>query len=258
MGFQCKDLGVTYKTQNGELEALTDVSFSVRDHEFVCLVGPSGCGKSTILKLVAGLLEPTLGTIAFDTVPANGRPRNAMVFQEHGVFPWMNVIDNVAFGLEIRGVPREERRAIARRFIARVGLSHFEESHPHELSVGMRQRVSIARAFVNDPEILLMDEPFGSLDAMTKMVMTEELMGIWSRQRKQVLYVTHDIEEAIMLGDRILVMTGRPGRIREEIEIRLPRPRDLRDRDSAEIVKIKEHVWEILEEEVRSGLREGS
>ncbi len=255
MGFRCKNLGVTYKTQNGELEALEDVSFSVSDHEFVCLVGPSGCGKSTILKLVAGLLDPTTGTIEFDSKPAGDRPRNAMVFQEHGVFPWMNVLDNVAFGLAIRGVPKAERNAIASRFIDRVGLSHFIDSHPHELSVGMRQRVSIARAFVNDPEILLMDEPFGSLDAMTKLVMTEELMGIWSRQRKQVLYVTHDIEEAIMLGDRVLVMTGRPGRIREEIEIPLARPRDLRDRDKSEIVKIKEHVWGILEEEVRAGLR---
>lgn len=255
MGFECRNLGVTYKTQNGELEALEDVSFSVGKQEFVCLVGPSGCGKSTILKLVAGLLDPTAGTIVFDTQPVKGRPRNAMVFQEHGVFPWMNVLENVAFGLEMRGIERTKRNEIAHKFIERVGLAHFELSYPHELSVGMRQRVSIARAFVNDPEILLMDEPFGSLDAMTKLVMTEELLRIWSEQKKQVLYVTHDIEEAIILGDRVLVMTGRPGRIREEIKIPLPRPRDLRDRDRAEIIEIKEHVWAILEEEVRSSLR---
>ncbi len=257
MSFECRNLAVTYKTQSGGLEALTDVSFTVSKNEFVCLLGPSGCGKSTILKIVAGLLDPTAGEVIFQTQGTNGKPLNAMVFQEHGVFPWMNVLENVAFGLEMRGVGRQERNEISHKFIERVGLAHFEQSYPHELSVGMRQRVSIARAFVNDPEILLMDEPFGSLDAMTKLVMMEELLRIWSAEKKQVLYVTHDIEEAILLGDRVLVMTGRPGRIREDIRIPLPRPRDLRDRDKAEIIEIKEHIWTILEEEVRSSL-EGS
>ncbi len=256
MAFECRNLGLVYSTKDGGLEALEDVSFSIGEEEFVCIVGPSGCGKTTLLKVVAGLLRPTSGEIVFRTRPREGRPMNAMVFQEHGVFPWMDVLDNIAFGLEMRGVRRKERHELALRFIERVGLSRFAHSFPHELSVGMRQRVSIARAFVNDPQILLMDEPFGSLDAMTKLVLEEELLRIWSEDKKQVLYVTHDIDEAVVLADRIFVMTGRPGRIREDIRVPFPRPRDRHHRDRAEAIAIKEHVWACLEDEVRRSLKE--
>jgi NitT/TauT family transport system ATP-binding protein len=181
-----------------------------------------------------------------------------MAFQEHGVFPWMTVMENVAFGLEMRGSSRRERRDLARSFIEQVGLAPFAYNYPHELSVGMRQRVSIARAFATDPQILLMDEPFGSLDAMTKLVLQKELLRIWFGNRKTVLYVTHDIEEAALLADRVFVMTGRPGRIREEIRIPLDRPRNLRDRDAAEMIRIKEHIWDLLEDEVTKSLDKGS
>jgi len=186
--------------------------------------------------------------------PLDGRPLSALVFQEHGFFPWMTVLDNVAFGLEMRGMARQKRRDQARDFVERVGLSSFADSYPHELSVGMRQRVGIARAFVTDPQMLLMDEPFGSLDAQTRLVLQEELLRIWEAHQKVVIYVTHDIEEAVLLGDRVLVMTGRPGRIREEISIPLGRPRDILSVERPEVTDIKWHIWKILEDEVRKSL----
>lgn len=251
-GFECRGIGLRYVGRNAGVTALEDVSFGVDDGEFVCLVGPSGCGKTTLLKIVAGLLEPTLGEIVFRS--PNGRPRTGLVFQEHGVFPWMSVLDNVAFGLEMRGVSRRERRERARAFIEQAGLGAFAESFPHELSVGMRQRVGIARAFVTDVPILLMDEPFGSLDAQSKRVLQEELLRVWRNHRKIVLYVTHDIEEAVLLGDRVLVMTGRPGRIREEIRVPLARPREPSLAEERTVLQIKWHVWRLLEHEVRRGL----
>ena len=254
MRFECQHLNKAYQTRNGIVPALEDMSFSVGEREFVCIVGPSGCGKTTLLKLIAGLLEPTSGRIVFAAEPADGRPRSALVFQEHGLFPWMTVLDNVAFGLEMRGVEREERRHRARAFVEKVGLAHFAGSYPHELSVGMRQRVGISRAFVADAQILLMDEPFGSLDAQTRRVLQEELLRLWKDDQKLVVYVTHDIEEAVLLGDRVLVMTGRPGRIREEIPIPLPRPRDLSASEQPEVMEIKWHIWKMLEEEVRESL----
>jgi NitT/TauT family transport system ATP-binding protein len=254
MGFECQHLCKVYRTRNGVVPALEDVTFSVGEREFVCLVGPSGCGKTTLLKLIAGLLQPTSGRIVFAAEPANDHPRSALVFQEHGLFPWMSVLDNVAFGLEMQGVGRLERRDRARAFIEQVGLASFAHSYPHELSVGMRQRVGIARAFVADSQILLMDEPFGSLDAQTRLVLQEELLRIWRDHKKLVVYVTHDIEEAVLLGDRVLVMTGRPGSIREEIPIPLPRPRALSAREQPEVMEIKWHIWKMLEDEVRKSL----
>ena len=254
MRFECQHLNKVYQTRNGVVPALEDMSFSVGEREFVCIVGASGCGKTTLLKLIAGLMEPTSGRIIFNAEPLDGRIRSALVFQEHGLFPWMTVLDNVAFGLEMRGVGREERHHRARAFIEKVGLAHFADSYPHELSVGMRQRVGIARAFVADAPILLMDEPFGSLDAQTRLVLQEELLRLWKDHQKLVVYVTHDIEEAVLLGDRVLVMTGRPGRIREEIPIPLGRPRDLSARDRPEVMEIKWHIWKMLEDEVRKSL----
>jgi NitT/TauT family transport system ATP-binding protein len=254
MGFQCIALNKSYITRNGEVTALQAVDFSVREQEFICIVGPSGCGKTTLLKIIAGLIEPTTGHIVFSLTNSNGQLRSAMVFQEQGLFPWMSVQDNVAFGLETQGMKLKERRKLASDFISKVGLSGFLHSYPHELSGGMRQRVAILRAFLANPQFLLMDEPFGALDSQTRLVMQEELLRIWRDHRKTVIYVTHDIEEAILLGDRILVMSGRPGRIRQEIQIPLERPRHLANRDHPEVAEIRWHIWKMLEDEVRKEL----
>jgi NitT/TauT family transport system ATP-binding protein len=238
----------------GDLVTLRDVTFDVGDGEFVSIVGPSGCGKTTLLRIIAGLLRASSGSIRFPSNGAERGPRDTgLVFQEHGVFPWMTVIENVAFGLEMQGVASGERRERARSFIDRVGLSAFASSYPHELSVGMRQRVGIARAFVSGRPILLMDEPFGALDAQTKIVLQEELLRLWRDDRKVVVFVTHDIEEAVRLGDRVLVMSGRPGTIREEIVVPHARPRDLARRQAG-VAELADRIWTLLEEEVRSGL----
>jgi NitT/TauT family transport system ATP-binding protein len=252
--FECQQLCKAYQTRNGLIPALEDVTFAVGEQEFLCIVGPSGCGKTTLLKLIAGLVEPTSGQIRFVTRPPDGRPRAALVFQEHGLFPWMTVLDNVAFGLEAQGVGRVERRRRARAFIEKVGLVRFAHSYPHELSVGMRQRVGIARAFVAGAPILLMDEPFGSLDAQTRRVLQEELLRLWKDDQKLVVYVTHDIEEAVRLGDRVLVMTGQPGSIHDDIPVPLGRPRGLSAMDLPQIAEIKWRIWKMLEKRVRESL----
>ncbi len=255
MGFQCNQLSKTFYSRNGQVVALDAVDLSVGDEEFVCIVGPSGCGKTTLLKIIAGIFQPTSGEMIYSGAPTNGQPHNAMVFQEQALFPWMTVIDNVAFGLEMQGVRLEKRRALAKDFLEKVGLAGFIHAYPHELSGGMRQRVAILRAFLANPQMLLMDEPFGQLDSQTRLVMQEELVRIWKEHRKTVIYVTHDIEEAILLGDRILVMTGRPGRIRQEIPIPLERPRHLANRDHPDVAEIRWQIWKMLEDEVRKDLR---
>lgn len=252
-GFTCEALSHTFAGSSGEVVALDGVSFRAEPGELICVVGPSGCGKTTLLRIIAGLLRPTSGRIRFDGHEDGRHPRNGLVFQEHGVFPWMSVLDNVAFGLEMRGVERTERRDRAAVFIERVGLSAFADSYPHELSVGMRQRVGIARAFVADVPLLLMDEPFGALDAQTKLVLQEELLRIWRDDKKLVVYVTHDIEEAVHLGDQVIVLTGRPGTVRERIAIPLGRPRNLTP-GQPEVTRIALHIWQLLEHDVRRGL----
>jgi NitT/TauT family transport system ATP-binding protein len=252
--FSCESLSHSYaRSGGGNLLSLTNLTFDVRAGEFLSIVGPSGCGKTTLLRILAGLIPPTSGAVRYVARPNPDRHHAGLVFQEHGVFPWMTVLDNVAFGLEMQGVTRAERHRRARAFIERVGLAAFANSFPYELSVGMRQRVGIARAFVSDVPILLMDEPFGALDAQTKLVLQEELLRIWRDDRKVVVYVTHDIDEAVKLGDRVLVMSGRPGSLREEICVPLSRPRDLVRREP-EVARIVERVWELLEAEVRSSL----
>ncbi|MCO6453572.1 MAG: ABC transporter ATP-binding protein [Caldilineales bacterium] len=221
---------------------------------FICIVGPSGCGKSTLLRLIAGLTSPTIGSIDFDDVTPGDRLRSGMVFQEQGLFPWLTIIDNVAFGLEAQGINQRERHQRAMAFLQKVGLEGFSHNYPHQLSGGMRQRAAIARAFLADPDILLMDEPLAALDAQTRLILQEELLNIWKEQRKTVVYVTHDIEEAILLGDRVLVMTGRPGRIRADITIPLERPRTLAASDEPRVKEIKWSIWRMLEDEVRRGL----
>ena len=206
--------------------ALYDVSLSVRKNEFVSLLGPSGCGKTTLIRLVAGLLMPDRGEILLKgtAVTAPGRDR-CMVFQNFGLLPWRTVLGNVEFGLEIEGVRREERQAVARRYLDLVGLNDFEHYYPHQISGGMQQRVGIARALTKEPDILLMDEPFGAVDAQTREQLQEELLKIWAKTDTTVLFVTHSIDESIYLSDRVIVMQARPGRIRDEVPIDLPRPR---------------------------------
>lgn len=254
MILECLQLTKTYRTRTGEIQALSDVSFQISDGEFVCIVGPSGCGKTTLLKIIAGLLHPTTGDILFQGYPTNGRPKSALVFQDHGLFPWMTVLDNVAFGLKMQGVERKERVDRSLNFIERVGLAAFANNYAHELSIGMRQRVGIARAFVAGTPVLLMDEPFGSLDAQTKIVLQEELLKIWKDFQKIVVYVTHDIEEAILLSDRILVMTARPSTIKSDIAIPLKRPRKINDEQEAVFSKIKWEIWDMLKDDVRHSM----
>lgn len=256
IAFSCSGLDKDFKEKQGRLAALQDVTFSVARGEFVCVLGPSGCGKSTLLRLIAGLLPASSGEMQFQDEDS-GRPRTAMVFQSQGLFPWMKVLDNVAFGLEMQGLDRVTRHSRASEFLAKVGLQDFADAYPHTLSGGMRQRVGILRAFLADPEILLMDEPFGMLDAQTRIVMQDELLHLWQQRRHTVVYVTHDIEEAIVLGDRILVMSGRPGRIMEDIEVRLPRPRE-RQRLSATAARLRARIWNMLRDEVVRDLSRGA
>jgi NitT/TauT family transport system ATP-binding protein len=248
-------VGMTFASANGAdpVVALDPVDLTVADREFVCLVGPSGCGKTTLLRILAGVLAPTSGSVTFDRVAPDRRP-TALVFQEHGLFPWMDVLDNVAFGLETQGVGRRERRERAATLVDRVGLAGFAAAYPHQLSGGMRQRVGIARALLTDPQVLLMDEPFGALDAQTKLVMQEELLSTWERDPREIVYVTHDINEAVRLGDRVVVLSGRPGRIIADLPVPSPRPRHW-GRSDAEQRRIRQEIWGLLEEEVRRHAR---
>jgi NitT/TauT family transport system ATP-binding protein len=216
-----------YDTDGGDVLALQDIRTTIGEAEFVCLLGPSGCGKSTLLRIVAGLIPASAGRVLIDSKAVAGcGPDRAFVFQDYALFPWMTVADNVGFGLAARGVPADEQRRKASDLLKVVGLGDFSAKYPHHLSGGMKQRVSIARALVVEPRILLMDEPFGALDAQTRSVMQEELLRIWSQYRKTVIFVTHSISEALLLADRVVVMTARPGRVKSEIRIDLPRPRD--------------------------------
>jgi ABC-type nitrate/sulfonate/bicarbonate transport system ATPase subunit len=230
--------------------ALDDVSLEVADQEFAVIVGPSGCGKSSLLRLVAGLVEPTSGEITLDGTPVTrpGKDRG-MVFQSYTLFPWLTVRDNVEFGLRIGGVPAEKRKHISDHFISEVGLEGFEKAYPKQLSGGMMQRVALARALANDPEILLMDEPFGALDSQTRSLMQELLLQIWEHSHKTVLFITHDIDEAILLGDRVHVMTARPGRIKEMVEIDLARPRQVDLLTSPEFIAIKRRIMALIHDE---------
>ncbi len=208
------------------LVALYDVSFSIRKKEFVCLLGPSGCGKTTLIRIIAGLIPSDKGEILVNgaAVKAPGRDR-CMVFQQFGLLPWRTALGNVEFGLEIEGMASAERQKIARRYLELVGLAGFENYYPHQISGGMQQRVGIARALSKEPDILLMDEPFGAVDAQTREQLQEELLKIWAKTDTTVLFVTHSIDESVYLSDRVIVMRSRPGRIKEEVKVDLPRPR---------------------------------
>ena len=242
-----RNVSMVYRQRHSALTAVKDLSFSVGAREFVCLLGPSGCGKSTILHLLAGFIRPTAGTIEVKGRPVQGPGVDrGVVFQQHSLFPWKTVRGNVEFGLRIKGVRPAKRQEIVRQYLISMGLSEFAESYPNELSVGMQQRVGLARAFANDPEILLMDEPFGSLDAQTRLRMQDLLLSIWSRHRRTVVFVTHDIDEGILLADRILLLSPRPAAVMETMAIDLPRPRDHLVLTNPECVRLKEKIMSLL------------
>ncbi len=217
-----------------EVRVLEDIDLDVREGEFVCILGPSGCGKSTLLNIVAGFLAPTAGSVRIDGEEVRGPdPRRIFVFQERGVFPWLTVEGNIGFGLG--RLPRGERERRIAHYVALVGLQGFEKTYPQELSGGMKQRVEVARALAVDPDVLFLDEPFGALDSITRLVMRGELLRIWRAEQKTILFVTHDIEESVQLADRVVVMTARPARIRRIVPIDLPHPRDLSSRRYLEL-----------------------
>jgi NitT/TauT family transport system ATP-binding protein len=253
---EIRDVQHVYQSDFSSVPALTSVNLTVGDGEFVALLGPSGCGKSSLLRIVAELLRPTAGSVQIhsSTDPENGRPKTALVFQEYALFPWRTVLENVVFSLEMRGVPRDERLAQARGVLARVGLESFSTAYPHQLSGGMRQRVGIARALAAQPEVLLMDEPFGALDAQTRTVLQEELLRVWESERKTVLYVTHSIDEAVYMSDRVVLLTARPGRIKAEYAVELPRPRTMEMRGWNAYTKLSFEIWDALREEVERAM----
>jgi NitT/TauT family transport system ATP-binding protein len=253
---EIRDLEHVYQSDFSSVQALASVNLAVSDGEFVALLGPSGCGKSSLLRIVAELLRPTRGSVEiYSSTKRNGGPKTALVFQEYALFPWRTVLENVVFSLEMRGVSRDDRLTRAREVIGRVGLLGFSDAYPHQLSGGMRQRVGIARALAAQPEVLLMDEPFGALDAQTRTVLQEELLRVWERERKTVLYVTHSIDEAVYMSDRVVLLTARPGRIKAEYLVELPRPRTMEMRGWNSYTKMSLDIWACLREEVESAPR---
>ena len=241
-----------YATSSGPVDALRGVSLGVGAGEFCTIIGPSGCGKSTLLGMLGGLVHPDGGRIVVDGRPVEGPDprRAATVFQDPGLFPWRTTLENIEFGLELQGVPRARRRAVARELLAPLGLRDFAAKYPRELSGGMRQRVAIGRALAIDTPIVLMDEPFGALDEQTRLLMGEWLLDVWRRTRKTVVFVTHSLHEALALSTRVIVMTARPGRIKSVIELPLPYPRAM---ESSELVTLRAKLWsEIREESLRA------
>lgn len=233
-----------YSTGKQQVIALCGVSLEIREHEFVCVVGPSGCGKTTLLNLVAGFETPTVGTIQAFGRPITGPgPDRTMMFQDYALFPWFTVAGNIEYGLKQRGTPRKERREIVGHYVNLIELNGFEDKYPRQLSGGMRQRVALARALAVNPAMLLMDEPFAALDSFTREKMQDELVRVWERERKAVLFITHNIDESIKLADRVVVMSSRPGRITEILTLRSERPRDV---DSDELAKVAHHIREKL------------
>ena len=241
-----RDLRKTF----GQLIAIDGVSVDIAHGEFFMIVGPSGCGKTTLLRILAGLESVTSGTIEIAT-PNSQRPVNSMIFQGDSIFPWMTVWDNAAYGLKMRRARPATIKDVVGHYLARTGLTRFAKYYPHQLSGGMRQRVSIARAFANDPEILLMDEPFSALDAQNKLLLQEELLHIWEEHKKTVVFITHSVDEAVFLGDRIMVMTAQPGKVKTFVPVPLARPRDIMElQKMPQNGELIAHNWSSLREEV--------
>ncbi|MGC7870231.1 ABC transporter ATP-binding protein [Desulfosporosinus sp. SYSU MS00001] len=249
-------VGKVFSTKGGEMVALDRTSFKVKEGEFITILGPSGCGKSTILRIVAGLEEPSSGKVYLDghEVKGPGSDRG-MVFQSYTLYPWLTVEDNITFGLRLKGTSRKQCKEVAQHYLELIGLSGFEKHYPIQLSGGMKQRVAIARALANDPEILLMDEPFGALDAQTRSIMQEILLKVWEESKKTILFITHDVEESIFLADSVYVMTARPGRLKENIPVNLPRPRDYNIKSSSEFLNLKTQLLDLIREETLKALK---
>ncbi len=247
-----RHVGKSFQLGRAELRAIDDLTLSVAEGEFCCIVGPSGCGKSTFLRILAGLDRQTSGDLRIEARDLS-KPLTAMVFQEQSIFPWMTIERNVGYGLEMRGVHRSTRERVVDHYLEKVGLTHFARAYPHQLSGGMKQRASVARAFATDPEILLMDEPFAAVDEQTRALLQEELLRVWEEHRKTVVYITHSIDEALVLGDRVIVMSARPGRVKAEVGVTLPRPRSVYGlKSTPAFAELVAKVWEPLRQEVLS------
>ena len=233
-----------FNTRNGEMVALNGVNLDIHDNEFICVVGPSGCGKSTLLNIIAGLLEPTEGKVYCDGKEVTGTgTERGVVFQQYALFPWLTVKKNVMFALEMRGVKGKAAEEEAMKYLEMVQLAKFADHYPKELSGGMKQRVAIARAYAAEPEVLLMDEPFGALDAQTRTQLQTELLETWEKKRKTCFFITHDVEEAIILAQRVIIMSARPGRIKDIVDINIPYPRTQETKMTPEFMELKNHIW---------------
>ncbi|NIK77807.1 NitT/TauT family transport system ATP-binding protein [Paenibacillus castaneae] len=241
---EIKGLNKVYKTRTGETIALQNTDLTIKNNEFVCVVGPSGCGKTTLLNIIGGLEESTSGSIKVEGVEVKGPGKErGVVFQQYALFPWKTVLKNVEFGLKLRGLSKQERQAKAEHYLDLVGLKDFAHAYPKELSGGMKQRVAIARAYAVEPEVLLMDEPFGALDAQTRAQLQEELLKTWQKEKKTCFFITHDVEEAVILAQRVIIMSARPGRIKEIIEVDIPYPRDQSTKLDERFIEIKNEIW---------------
>jgi NitT/TauT family transport system ATP-binding protein len=239
-----------FNARQKKVVALEDIDLSVKEGEFLCIVGPSGCGKTTLLRILAGLEKQTWGKVIMRSKNPE-KPLTSMVFQGESVFPWMTVQENVAYSLRIRGLASKERREIASHYLTLMGLDGFADAFPHQLSGGMKQRINVARAFVSDPEILLMDEPFGALDEQNRLILQQELLKIWEGSGKTSLFITHSIDEALILADRIMVMTAHPGKVKAIVPVDIPRPRDILSlRSSPNFAALFKEIWQLLQEEV--------
>ncbi|MFR4350391.1 MAG: ABC transporter ATP-binding protein [Roseburia sp.] len=233
-----------FDTRNGEMIALNGVSLDIKENEFICVVGPSGCGKSTLLNIIAGLSEPTSGKVYCDGKEVQGTgTERGVVFQQYALFPWMTVKKNVMFGLNLKGVKGQEAEDIAMKYIKMVQLEDFVNHYPKELSGGMKQRVAIARAYAVNPSVLLMDEPFGALDAQTRTQLQTELLETWEKEQKTCFFITHDVDEAIILAQKVIIMSARPGRIKEIVDIDIPYPRTQETKMMPEFLELKNHIW---------------
>ena len=239
-----------FNGRNGEMIALNGVTLDIHDNEFICVVGPSGCGKSTLLNIIAGLLEPTSGEVYCDgkLVEGTGTDRG-VVFQQYALFPWLTVKKNVRFALEMRGIKGKEADELAMKYLEKVDLVKFADHYPKELSGGMKQRVAIARAYAAEPQVLLMDEPFGALDAQTRTQLQSELLETWERDRKTCFFITHDVDEAIILAQKVIVMSARPGRVKAIIDIDIPYPRDQETKMSPRFLELKNEIWSLVYQE---------
>ena len=239
-----------FNGRNGEMVALNGVTLDIHDNEFICVVGPSGCGKSTLLNIIAGLLEPTSGEVYCDgkLVEGTGTDRG-VVFQQYALFPWLTVKKNVRFALEMRGIKGKEADNLAMMYLEKVDLTKFADHYPKELSGGMKQRVAIARAYAADPQVLLMDEPFGALDAQTRTQLQTELLQTWERDQKTCFFITHDVDEAIILAQKVIVMSARPGRVKAIIDIDIPYPRDQETKMSPRFLELKNEIWSLVYQE---------